>query len=70
MAHRPKVKIIYSHIDSSFSKETVSQTLVTQAKQHLQLELEAFDDADYRTMVAAYGDTGLEDLQPFLGKAY
>jgi hypothetical protein len=32
----------------------------------LDLELEAFDDPEYAAQIAKFGDTGLEDLQPFL----
>jgi HAD superfamily hydrolase (TIGR01509 family) len=34
----------------------------------LLLELEAFNDEGYRNTIAAIGDEGLEDLQPFLGE--
>jgi hypothetical protein len=43
-----------------------AQILQTERLEHLDLELEAFDDPEYIAQVAKFGDTGLEDLQPFL----
>ncbi len=40
----------------------------TERLEHLELELEAFDDPEYAAEIAKFGDTGLEDLQPFLNE--
>ena len=42
------------------------QASKTERLEHLELELEAFDDPEYVAQVAKFGDNGLEDLQPFL----
>lgn len=53
---------------SSFIEDAVNKALQEQERLHLQLELEAFENAEYRAEVATYGNTGLEDIQPFLGE--
>lgn len=53
---------------SSYIESAVKKALAEQEQQHLELELEAFNDPEYCAEVAQFGDTGLEDLQPFLEK--
>ena len=51
---------------SDFIERALEQALHAEKLKHLELELEAFDDPEYRAQIAKFGDTGLEDLQPFL----
>jgi hypothetical protein len=49
-------------------REAIEQTQPSQTERldQLDLELEAFNDPEYAALIAKFGDTGLEDLQPFL----
>jgi hypothetical protein len=47
-----------------------AQLLQAERLKHLELELEAFDDPDYAAQIAKFGDTGFEDLKPFLKDNY
>lgn len=52
---------------SSFIEAALQQALLNRQLDHLKLELEAFDDPGYHAEIAALGNSGLEDLQEFLG---
>ena len=43
-----------------------SQVFQTEKLEHLNLELEAFDNPEYAAQVAKFGDSGFEDFQPFV----
>ena len=45
------------------------QAAQTEKLEQLYLELDAFDDPEYAALIAKFGDTGLEDLQPFLNES-
>lgn len=51
---------------SDFIERALEQALHEEMLKHLDLELEAFDDPEYCAEIAKFGDTGLEDIQPFL----
>ncbi|NJK44294.1 MAG: hypothetical protein HC933_08425, partial [Pleurocapsa sp. SU_196_0] len=53
---------------SSFIEAALERALAEEKRSHLQLELEAFEDESYREEIERLGDTGFEDLQPFLGE--
>jgi hypothetical protein len=51
-------------------RKAIEQTQPSQTEglEQLYLELEAFDDPEYAALIAKFGDTGLEDFQPFLNE--
>jgi hypothetical protein len=69
-----ELKKLRDHSDSNRSEARFrsaleqAQILKTKKFEQLDLELEAFDDPEYAAQIAKLGDTGLEDLKPFLNE--